>query len=232
MVGNSDGTSLEFENPFVLRGRIDITADLTINSENASQYNRRLWFFDDSVTVTIESGTNLEFFGVYVRVSSDSVILNSTDGSNIRFDNQQAITISGRCGKILYEFNTDRFRTLLTNSIGVVVQDNSGTEGRQIQTLNFDTNLNVNVVDGVANIEALAGGDPLSEVQNRFLNSLNRDAINLTTQQTGFDLGVFLNPIDTVATGPGSDLADLNALNTNEFVADNNGTGFVYILFQ
>ena len=218
----------------VLDGRIDITADVTITTANVNQYERRLWFFDDSFTVTIEAETGLEYFGVYVRTGADTATLNSDSGSVVRFNNASSQVFGGRSGNILYAIRPDIYRTLLSNSIGVTLQDNDVTEGNQITTLNFDTNLNVEIENGVATIESLSGADPFSEPQRRFLSQLVRQGITLVTQQSGFDFGIFANPIDTVDVGVGSDLAGLNALNTNQFVADamRSGMGFVYLLFQ
>ena len=234
VVGNAAGNALGFVDSLVLDGRIDIPGDITVNAANINQYERRLWFFDASATVTIEAGTGLSFFGVYVRPLTGIATLVSTVGSVIRFNNRSSLVLSGRTGNIFFAINPDIFRTLLSNSIGVTIEDNNVQEGRQITTLNFGTNLNVQVTNGEARIEALASSDPFEEAPRRFLSQLMRDDIALRDQQSGFDFGVFVNPIDTVEVGPGGDLAALNNLNTNQFTVDgvSSGTGFAYLLFQ
>lgn len=134
---------------------------------------------------------------------------------------------------MLFAFNVDRYRTLFSNSIGVNVQDNTTPEGRQITTFNFNENINVDIVDGVANINSISGGDQLNEAQRTFINLIAREPITLVAQQGGFDLGVFPNPIDTSSAGPDTDLARLNQLDTTEFLSGIvGGSGFVYLLFQ
>ena len=56
-----------------LSATVDITADVTITSANASSYDRRLWqITGGSWTVTIAEGAGLTFFGMYVRRASDT----------------------------------------------------------------------------------------------------------------------------------------------------------------
>ena len=232
--GNSDSDSLEFVNPLLLSGTVDITADITITATNVGDYERRLLVFSGgSHTVTIGDGTGLDFFGIYVQPNNQTATLQTVTGESVRFNNQTSIIHQGRSGNIYFSVNTDRFRSLLTNSVGVTVQDSDVVEGTQVTNLNFGNNLVVNITDGVALIDSLSESEQLREPQRIFLQNIVREPVILDTQQSGFDFDVIQNPIDTTDTGPGSDLADLNLRQTNEFTAlDGTGLGFAYLLFQ
>ena len=234
LIGNSDSDALEFINPLILSGVVDVTGDITITTDNVDQYERMLWVFaGGSHTVTINAGTGLDFFGVYVRQLTNTATIQSVSGTDVSFNNNPSMVQSGRSGNIYFSVTTDRFRSLLTNSVGVTIQDSSIVEGSQVTNLNFGNNLVVEVVDGVARVDSLAEAEQLTEPQRVFLENIVRDPVILDTQQSGFDFDVIANPIDTVNTDPGSDLSDLNLRDTNEFSATTgSGLGFAYLLFQ
>ena len=240
--GNAGGTALEFvtaptgstaTGPFTLTGVVEITADVTITSDNLDTYDRQLWqFMGGDYTVTVSAGTGLTYFALHVRPAANTATITGDD-STVSFNNNQTIVFGGRSSAAFYPVITDRFRTLFSNSVGVSVSDSGIAEGTQITDFNFRNNLAAVFTDGVAIIDAVSEQEQLSEPQRNFIGRLIRDPLSLDTQQTGFDFDVIQEPINTVDTGLGSDLAALNARNTNEFTdALNSGIGFVYILFQ
>ncbi len=99
--GNGAGNAIEFINPFVIDGTIDIRSDVTITSANAATYNRRIWqVTGGSRTVTIAEGSGLTFFGFYVRRMGDTgtIVVTGTDSringgtANIVLESMQSST--------------------------------------------------------------------------------------------------------------------------------------------
>ena len=113
---NSAGTALEFINPFVIDGTVDITADVTITSANAATYNRRIWqITGGSFTITIAEGSGLTFFGVYVRRSGDTGTIAVT-GADSRINNGTTnIVFEWMQSSTFFAIRANRYNELYNN---------------------------------------------------------------------------------------------------------------------
>ena len=219
---------------FTLTGVVTISDDVTITSGNVAMYQQQLWLFDDSVTVTVEDDSGLTYFFAYIQSNNDVVVFTAAENGNVRFNNMPMRSYTRRQGLAFYAIMPNIFREILNNNAGITVRENGLIEGSSIIDMNFGSGLSLeaSTTDRTATLTAPFSGSELTEPQRTFLSRLMRDPVTLGVQQTGFDFDVISRIIDVTDVGLGSELADLNARDTNEFVATDNGAGFAYLLFQ
>ena len=116
VVGNAAGNALEFVSPLSIDGTIDITANVTITNLNSAQYNRRLWqITGGSFTVTIAEGSNLTFFGLYVRRMEDTGTIAVTGTDSRIGGGTDPITISGMQSSTFFAIRANRYNEIYNN---------------------------------------------------------------------------------------------------------------------
>ena len=98
-----------------LSATVDITADVTITSANASSYDRRLWqITGGSWTVTIAEGAGLTFFGLYVRRASDTGTI-TVSGTDSRINGTTTVTLQGMESSTWFAIRANRYNELYNN---------------------------------------------------------------------------------------------------------------------
>ena len=156
--GNAAGDALEFVDPLIFEGTVEITGDVTVTAANAATYNRRIWLITGgSRNVTINAGAGLTFFAIYVRVLTATGTI--TPAASVRVNNSStAVVYQGREAATYFAITTDRYMELNRNVAGITIQDGGTQEGESIGTLNFADNLAVTVAAGVATVTGSAAG--------------------------------------------------------------------------
>ena len=122
---NAAGNALEFVpapgaanlGNYRLDDTVEITSDVTITSANRATYNLKIWLISaGSHTVTINEGSGLTFFGVYVRQQTETGTLTPAPSSNVRINNTTDSTVlDGRQSATYFEITADRFQEIQNN---------------------------------------------------------------------------------------------------------------------
>ena len=96
---------------------IEITSNVTITAENAATYNLKIWLISrGSRTITINEGSGLTFFGVYVRLLNTTGTLIPQSGTNVRINNTTDSTVlDARQSATYFAITANRYQEVYNN---------------------------------------------------------------------------------------------------------------------